>query len=139
MRISDPPQREYSDGDNDKLMRYNNAHMDEIGYQHQHVSRWGRLRHSAWKNIVHWFDRTIDEGERDIKLMRQESDLFLGVLLFILGFLNFHSGRYCDGNTADYLSCTRPVTYYYFTWLEVILVVMGVFFIMLWFMKQRRD
>ncbi len=112
--------------------------MDNISYQHEGGSRFSRIRRSVWGYLVELFERFLDAAERDIKIMRHESDAFLGAFLFLIGFLNFHSGRYCDGNTADYLSCTRPVTYYYYTWLEVVCIVLGVFFIMLWFMKRER-
>lgn len=112
--------------------------MDNIGYQHEGGNRFRRIGRSVWGYSVALFERAIDGLEVDIKIMRHESDAFLGAFLFLMGVLNFHSGRYCDGNTADYLSCTRPVTYYYFTWLEIACIVIGVFFIMLWFMKRGR-
>ena len=121
------------------------APMDDHGYRHEHAEqhavpagRFARMRGSFWSRTVALFDRTIDTGEYDWAIIRRESDLFVGTFLFLMGFLNFHSGRYCDGNAADYLSCTRPVTYYYFTWLEVGLVVVGIFLIMLWFLKRER-
>jgi len=78
----------------------------------------------------------MDAAEEDWAIIREQSHLFLGALLLLLGLLDFHSGKYCDGNTADYLSCTRPVTYYYYTWLEIILIILGVMLILLWFMKR---
>jgi hypothetical protein len=117
------------------------ARMNDDGYRHEHTEhrviprgRFARMRGSA----LALFDRAIDAGEVNLMIIRRESDLFLGTLLTILGTLNFHSGRYCDGNTADYLSCTRPVTYYYFTWFETGLIIVGIFFIMLWFLKRQR-
>jgi hypothetical protein len=108
--------------------------MDDLAYRPD-GSRFTRVK----SYFLDLFDRFVDAGELDLHIMRRESDLFFGVLLFILGLLNFHSGRYCDGNTADYLSCTRPVTYYYYTWLEVMLIVVGIFFMLLWFLKRRDD
>ena len=118
--------------------------MDD-GYRHEHaehhavqIGRFARVRKNVWHNTVALFDRAIDAGEENVHIIRRESDLFLGTFLFLVGLLNFHSGRYCDGNAADYLSCTRPVTYYYFSWLEMILIVLGIFLVMLWFLKRQR-
>jgi len=108
-------------------------------YQAPQPSRLKRVRGSLWSGFLGIFDRVMDGLEEDWKIVRHESDLFLGMLLFLLGLLDFHSGKYCDGNTADYLSCTRPVTYYYYTWLEMILIILGVTFILLWFMKRKHS
>jgi hypothetical protein len=110
--------------------------MDDITFETTETNHARRTRRSigGWFLIV--FDRTMDTLEEDWAIVRQQSDLFLGALLFLLGLLDFHSGKYCDGNTADYLSCTRPVTYYYYTWLEIILIILGVILILLWFMKR---
>jgi hypothetical protein len=80
----------------------------------------------------------MDKLEADWLIVRRESDIFLGATLFSIGLLNFHSGKYCDGNAADYLSCTRPVTYYYYTWIEIGLVILGVYLILLWFLQRER-
>jgi hypothetical protein len=113
--------------------------MDDITYQTQEESRPRHVRRSVWGWTVSTFDRAVDALEEDWAIIRAQSDLFLGMLLFLVGLLDFHSGKYCDGNTADYLSCTRPVTYYYYTWLEMILIILGITFILLWFMKRNRS
>jgi len=113
--------------------------MDDINYQTQEMSRLTRVRGSLWQWIIATFDRLMDALEYDWVIIRREYDIFLGALLFLTGLLDFHSGKYCDGNTADYLSCTRPVTFYYYTWLEIILIILGVGFILLWFMKRDRS
>lgn len=110
--------------------------MDDIGYQHAPQGKVARFRHSSWRWMGETFDKVVDALEYDWAIIRRELDIFLGALLFLIGVLDFHSGKYCDGNTADYLSCTRPVTYYYYTWLEMILIIVGVTFILLWFMKR---
>ena len=112
--------------------------MDDINYQRTERSRVKNLGGVLWGRVISTFDAVMDALEYNWRIVRRESDIFLGTLLFLLGFLNFHSGRYCDGNTADYLSCTRPVTYYYYTWLEMILIILGVTCILLWFMKRER-
>lgn len=109
----------------------------------QHVEN--KVGHSKVKRLfrisvaVIWylFNKAMDAMEGNWRIIKQESDLFLGTLFTILGVFGFHSGKYCDGNTADYLSCTRPTTFYYYGWLEIALIVAGVFFILLWFQKRR--
>ena len=83
------------------------------------------------------FDGVFAGMQRNIALIFREIDLFLGTALTIVGLLGFESDKYCDGNTADYLSCTRPTTYYFFDALDILFVVVGVFFIILWFVKKR--
>jgi hypothetical protein len=73
-----------------------------------------------------------------LRAMWAELDLFLGALLLLLGLLNWSSGKYCDGNTADYLSCTNPATYYYYNALEIGLIVLGALLILVWFVKNRQ-
>lgn len=107
-------------------------------YQMVPEGRLHRTRRNLWHAILRYGDAFLDWLENRLKIMIQEKDLFLGTLFFILGFFNFHSGKYCDGNAADYLSCTRPVTYYYYTWIEMILVILGVFLVMLWFLQRNR-
>jgi hypothetical protein len=51
--------------------------------------------------------------------------------------LNLQSGKYCDGNAADYLACTRPTTYYYYNGFEIFLIIAGIFLILLWFQKEE--
>ena len=72
------------------------------------------------------------------RIAATESDLFLGAALFLVGFFGFESGRFCDGNSADYLSCTRPATYYFYDAPHTILIVLGVFLILVWFVRNRR-
>ncbi len=90
---------------------------------------------------VFWYavDRFMSGVEENWTIIRRESDLFLGTLFTLLGIFGFHSGKYCDGNTADYLSCTRPTTYYYYGWLEIICIIVGTFFILLWFQKRQHS
>ena len=110
--------------------------MDDIAYEPRETSPVRRVRGSVGGWFLTAFDRLMDAAEEDWAIIREQSHLFLGALLLLLGLLDFHSGKYCDGNTADYLSCTRPVTYYYYTWLEIILIILGVMLILLWFMKR---
>jgi hypothetical protein len=84
------------------------------------------------------FDAAIDGiGER-MAIMRRESDMFFGALLLTLGLAGFNSDKFCDGNSADYLSCTRPSTYYYFSAFDQLLIVAGVTLILLWLLARRK-
>ncbi len=87
--------------------------------------------------IQYLFDRSLDALVRDFVIIQREADLFLGAALSLLGLLGFESARYCDGNLNDYISCTRPATYYYFDTLDVVLIVLGVCFMLTWYFKHK--
>lgn len=100
--------------------------------------RQGRQRPSLFVLFVQFlFDTVFASIGRNLRIIGREFDLFFGTALTIVGTLGFESDKYCDGNTADYLSCTRPSTYYYFDSLDVALVVIGVFFILFWIIKRK--
>jgi len=84
------------------------------------------------------FDRFLDWALGRLTLMRAEFELFAGTALLIVGMLGFRSGKYCDGNTADYLSCTRPSTFYYYSAFDIALVVIGFFLVLFWFLSRSR-
>ena len=92
----------------------------------------------GWRFVVFCLEYVADGLIEGYEVMRKEAGLFWGVLFIITGLFGFRSGRYCDGNTADYLSCTRPAAYYYYDTLHIILLVIGIFLIMIWFLKQNR-
>lgn len=87
--------------------------------------------------VFSFFDHLVESLIDYIRVIVRERELFFGAVLVLLGLLNFNSGKYCDGNAADYLSCTRPATFYYFDWLDITLICIGVVGILLWFMKER--
>lgn len=97
------------------------------------LRRAGRI---TWLVIEHVFDLTVDGLADYVLVMQREAALFLGLALSLIGLLNFENGKNCDGNTADYLTCTRPSTFYYYNWLEIALVVIGVFLITLWLLRR---
>ncbi len=66
----------------------------------------------------------------------REPALFLGAILLILGLMSFEVGRYCDGNTAQYLSCTRSAAYYYYDTLDRTIAVIGAFFLLGWYVRR---
>ncbi len=68
--------------------------------------------------------------------MRANAPLFFGIALFLLGVLNFSHGKYCDGNVADYYSCTNPSAYYYYGPLAIMLCIFGAFCVAFWFLKK---
>lgn len=90
-----------------------------------------------WLLARYLFDRSLDAVSRDLVIIQREADLFLGTALLLIGLLGFDSARYCDGNVNDHISCTRPATYYYFDTLDVALIVLGVFFILVWYFKHN--
>ncbi len=93
------------------------------------------------RGLGYWAGSMLDSALRAtasyIQTIVREFELFFGTALLLVGFLGFESDKYCDGNTADYLSCTRPATYYYFDTLDTVLIVLGVFFILLWCVRVR--
>lgn len=103
---------------------------------HQHTRRsWGlRLRTAVQSSGAYLTESTQDH----LEIIRREASLFAGLALFLVGVFGFHAGRYCDGNTADYLSCTRPAVYYYYGAFDLLLIVLGAFLITLWILKPRR-
>ena len=96
------------------------------------------LARRAWLISFRFLDRLMDIVENDWSVVRREGNLFFGASLILLGLLNFQSNKYCDGNGASYLSCTQPTTYYYYGALEITLIIIGTFFVLLWFAKRGR-
>lgn len=97
-----------------------------------------RARASAlWERLLGSYDPLEEWVKASFSLMKHNGDLFIGAALSLIGILNFSSGKYCDGNTADYLSCTRPVTYYYYSGFDILIAVIGVFLLLIWFLRHR--
>lgn len=112
--------------------------MEEIQKEQKGV--WARIVNAGtfvWLLIQYLFDRSLDALARDFIIIQREADLFLGAALTLVGLLGFESARYCDGNLNDYISCTRPATYYYFDTLDITLTVLGAFFILVWYFKHK--
>lgn len=104
-----------------------------------HEKGTGILRYPrmAWLVALYALDRFVDWLLARLSVMRRESDLFLGITLASVALLGFRAGRYCDGNTADYLSCTRPAVFYYYPAATVALFVLGMFLLALWRLGRR--
>jgi lipoprotein signal peptidase len=103
---------------------------------------WRKIRRTTrivWLLTLYAVDRLIDATEEYLWLIRQELELFIGVILLAVGALSFNAARFCDGNTVDYLSCTRPAVYYYFSWFDITLVILGVFYLMFWYLKRHNQ
>jgi hypothetical protein len=105
---------------------------------HERRSRGGSALQSLWAGVISLFDSAIDGLGVNLGLIRREAELFFGTALLVWGFFGFRTGRYCDGNTADYLSCTRPTVFYYYDTFHVALILLGIFFILLWILKRQR-
>ena len=97
----------------------------------------GAFFQTVWVSIEYLSVHLLDALAEDARIIRQEADLFSGMIIFLLGFLNWSSAKYCDGNSSDYLSCTRPATYYYYGAFEIVLIMFGVVLLLLWFVKRR--
>jgi hypothetical protein len=83
-------------------------------------------------------DALAQRGGMYLRTMLFEFELFLGTALALIGVLGFESGKYCDGNTADYLSCTHPTTYYYFNVVDIALVVLGACLVLVWVLNRTQ-
>ena len=83
------------------------------------------------------FDALFDSINGSLRTIARDKALFLGVALTLIGLLSFKSDKFCDGNTADYLSCTRPSTFYFYSPLEISIIVVGVFLILIWMLNRR--
>lgn len=94
-----------------------------------------RAAHITWLTIEYVFDYGVDVIGEQVRVIRRESELFLGIALMLVGLLDFQNGKNCDGNTADYLSCTRPSTFYYYSWWQILAVIVGSFLIVIWFLR----
>ncbi len=119
------------------ILEYN-AGMEEI--QKERKGIWARTVNAgkfAWLLLQYLFDRSLDALARDFIIIQREADLFLGAALSLVGLLGFESARYCDGNLNDYISCTRPATYYYFDTLDTVLIVLGIFCMLVWYFKHK--
>lgn len=103
------------------------------------TARFSRSIRAAWLNLLSVAEHTIDALSARALVVRREIDLFAGLALSTIGLLHFQTGKYCDGNTADYLSCTRPTAFYYYPVLSILLVVIGAFLLALWFLAHRRE
>lgn len=105
--------------------------------QHEKKPDFLRYPRMAWLVALYGLDRFVDWLLARLLVMRRESDLFLGLAFTSIAILGFRAGRYCDGNTADYLSCTRPAVFYYYPAATVALFVVGIFLIALSRLSRR--
>jgi len=87
--------------------------------------------------ILYFFDAAIDSASINLRIIIKNINLFFGFALLLIGVFSFNSDKYCDGNTANYLSCTRPTTYYYYEGWDVALIVAGISLILIWFLKRK--
>lgn len=92
-----------------------------------------------WLTALYAMDQLVEWLLTRARIIRRESDVFLGVFLFLVGALTIHAARFCDGNSADYLSCTRPAVYYYYSGFNSALIIAGVFLVLLWYLSRNRE
>jgi len=116
------------------------SRMDETEFERHEPEpngRFSRGSRSAWHLIERLFDVLVDALVDYARIIGREFALFAGVAFVLTGLLNFQNGKNCDGNTADYLSCTNPSTFYYYSWFETTLIIIGVFLLILWYFKLK--
>ncbi len=82
-------------------------------------------------------DRMYDFFIGSLATIARDMELFIGTALTLVGVLSIEADKFCDGNTADYLSCTRPSTYYFYSPLDIAIIVVGVFLILIWLRRHR--
>jgi hypothetical protein len=102
----------------------------------EHDQHHGRAHKSG--GLMRGVDGIYDFIVGSLQTIARDASLFIGVALTVVGLLSFHSDKFCDGNTADYLSCTRPSTYYFYSPVEIGIVVVGIFLIMIWMRNTKR-
>lgn len=73
----------------------------------------------------------------DMTRVWEEGRLFLGTALVVLGLLSFEARRFCDGISSG-VGCTRPSTYYEYPLWATVLVVVGSFLVLLWWLYRAK-
>lgn len=91
------------------------------------------------RGVARFGDYVLDAVIRRLAVLWTHVDVFAGSALAVIGILGFDAGKYCDGNTADYLSCTRPAVFYYYSAFDVMCVVVGVWCITFWCVRGMRE
>lgn len=94
-------------------------------------------RHREGGGVMRMLDGVFDFFVRSLSTIAREAELFIGSALVLVGLLSIEADKFCDGNTADYLSCTRPSTYYFYSPLDIAIIIIGAFLVMLWFLNRR--
>ena len=99
-----------------------------------------KVKHKLSKTmpLTDLLDALYYSAHEDILIVKNNFNLFLGLGISICAFLNFSSGRYCEGNPATHFSCTHPATYYFYETNTIFLFVLGIFLITLWHLKRVR-
>ncbi len=113
--------------------------MTEQEHQKERKGGAGRIFRTTWLSLEFIAFHLAKALGENVRVIRREVNLFLGSALSILGLLNWSTGKYCDGNTADYLSCTRPTAYYYYGWFSITLILVGVTLLLVWYVRNRRS
>lgn len=90
------------------------------------------------RSLNGFLDALYYSVNEDVLIIKRNLDLFLGLGISIYAFLNFSSGRYCEGNPATHFSCTHPATHYFYETNTIFLFIVGIFLITLWYLKRTR-
>lgn len=104
---------------------------------HESVSRPGYAT-MAWTTLLYVADRFGAWCASRARVVWRNSDAFLGLFLLLVGVLNIHAARFCDGNSADYLSCTRPAVYYFYSGIDSALIIAGAFLLLIFRFSRPR-
>ncbi len=102
---------------------------DDFEQGHDHTKR--------SRGFMGSMDALFDFIVRSLSTIARDMELFVGVALTLIGILSLEADKFCDGNTADYLSCTRPSTYYFYSPFDIAIIVIGSFLILIWFRRIR--
>ena len=121
------------------VLLYTGSTMDEIeGKREKRAPR----KRSFFRVVLRTSGALVrflyDKAREDIALLLTNGRLFVGLAFLMTGLLSFTPDRYCDGNSSSYYACTRPSTYYYYEWWAIALVLVGSFFIVLWFLRRGK-
>lgn len=78
-----------------------------------------------------------DAVRDDVGRVWEEGRLFLGTALIVAGLLSFEAQRFCDGISTG-VGCTRPSAYYEYPLWAIVLVVVGAFLVLLWWLYRSK-
>ncbi len=107
--------------------------MNDTSHEHEGGVKGG----SFVSRIMSHMETVFDFFAETLQIIVYAKELFIGAAFTTVGLMNFQSDKFCDGNTADYLSCTRPSTYYYYDWFAITLVLIGITLLLVWHVRGK--
>ena len=108
----------------------------EMDTDEKHTPRKRSYIAAAFYSLVYFVLLVKDGIVQDVSYMWHNARVFLGSGLVLIGLLNISADRFCDGSTNTHIACTRPTTYYYYSEVAIISIVIGSFLILLWFLRK---